>query len=175
MLLSIVLPVRLDLLHPRWACAGVQHCDDDDGRAAPDGDFGDVGQGRRAGRAAYYTQQPEQCDEAQDRASDHTGSAAQQASERRRYKGCGLVVARGVGRRPRRLARRHGEVHGESVGPRGQVWAVGGQMRVAVGFESEIGLGYEAMSEGRLRIVERSSDQLSWGRLNDSDTDRDKL
>lgn len=85
MLLGIVLPVRLDLLHPGRIRAGVQHCDEDDRRAAPDGDFGDVGQRRRAGRAAYYAQQPEQCEEAHDGADDDAGLAPQQASERWRH------------------------------------------------------------------------------------------
>ena len=119
MLLGILLPVGLDLLHPRRIRTGVEHCDDDDGRAAANGDFGDVGQRHGAGAPAYYAQQPEQCEEAQYGADDDSGLASQHVSERGRHER--RVVARGIGRRPRvATLRRHGEVHGEGVGLGGQ-------------------------------------------------------
>ena len=125
MLLCIILPVRLDPLHPSGICAGVEYGDNDNRRTTANGDLGDVGQGRwRA--STYYAQQPEQCQEAQHSTDNEAGLVPQQISERRRHKRRGLIVARRIGRRPRGLARRHGEVHGEGVGPGGQEWAAGG-------------------------------------------------
>ena len=63
MLLSILLPIRLDLLHPRRIRIGVEDCDNDDGRTAADCNFRYVGQGRRTRTSAYYPQEPEQCEE----------------------------------------------------------------------------------------------------------------
>lgn len=114
-LLRVLVPVRLDLLHPRRIRLGVQHRDDDDGRAAPDGHLGDVGQ-RRGLRPPAYPQQPEQCEEAQHGADHDPRPAPQQLLERGRHQGRAGAVARGIGRRPRRLARGHGEVHGEGEG-----------------------------------------------------------
>lgn len=42
MLLRVLLTVRFDLLHPCWIRLGVEDCDDDHGRAASYGDFGNV-------------------------------------------------------------------------------------------------------------------------------------
>jgi hypothetical protein len=119
MSLRIVLAVVLELRYPSWIPLGIEHCDNDDGRAASYGDLCETG---CVGVAVPTrpAQQPKEREEAQNREHNYPQLVPSQQIPQHGRQPESALLSRGIWRGPRSLSGRHGEVHCVW-------WEVGGQ------------------------------------------------